>query len=492
MKKIFIILTIVLFTTSCAKFVDTKAPDSSVDASKVFQNDNSAIAAVNAVMSDMGSPYSFAQGSRGVSVVNGLVGDELNTVSGVADYLELYSNAILSNNAITGNIWSGSYANLYKVNAIVEGASASTSLTPAIKSQIIGEAKFLRAFLYFYLVNMYGPAPLITTTNYEQNRIKPRTEVKLVYDQMIADLKDATTLLTEQYRNNLGAVVIQRFRPNKYAAQALLARVYLYAGQWKEAETAASAVITQQNTYKLSGNLSDIFRQPANTEVIWNFAVSSTTAGMTYAFTGDGGHYNPAVLKAYGLGPQISGYDLSNYLSDSIVKAFQATDKRRTEWLEFVTVSGKTYYFPFKYKTDALGFSTTQEYTVILRLAELYLVRAEARIQQNNFSDAVSDINVVRFRANLKDTAASSKELAMRVLEHEKKLELFTEWGHRWFDLKRWPGISNPAISRAEEVMRVITPLKGGTWDKNWLLLPIPQTDIINNPLIIQNDGYRQ
>ncbi|MGN6416241.1 MAG: RagB/SusD family nutrient uptake outer membrane protein, partial [Pseudobacter sp.] len=234
-------------------------------------------------------------------------------------------------------------------------------------------------------------------------------------------------------------------------------------------------------------------RQPGSAEVLWNFAPAygAVAAGITSVFTGDGGHYNPAVLKAYGLPPQSSRYDLSNYLSDSIVNEFAANDKRKLQWLESMTVSGKTYYFPFKYKTDVFGLSTVQEYPVVMRMGEVFLIRAEARIRQEKIEDGIGDINKVRFRASLGDTTASTKETAMGVLEREKRLELFTEWGHRWFDLKRWPGKNNPAITRAEEVMSVITPLKGGTWEKNWLLLPLPQTDIINNPFLKQNEGYQ-
>lgn len=493
MKKIIAIIFIAFCIVSCSKFVDTKAPDSSVDASKIFEKDNSAIGAVNAVLADLGNTYSIIQGSRGVSVVNGLLSDELNTVSMVPEYIEIWSNMVLSSNSIPSSIWSGFYAEIYKVNAVIEGATASQTLTPAIKSQILGEAKFLRAFMYFYLVNMFGPAPLITTPNYEVNRTMARTNVDEIYRQMITDLKEADALLTPEYRNHLGAVVTQRYRPNKYTAKALLARVYLYAGQWENAEKKATAVIDLPGSYNLVQDINQIFRQPGSAEVLWNFAPAygAVAAGITSVFTGDGGHYNPAVLKAFGLGPQTSGFDLSNYLSDSIVNAFAANDKRKLNWLESLTASGKTYYFPFKYKTDVFGLSTVQEYPVVMRMGEVFLIRAEARIQQEKIDDGIGDINKVRFRANIGDTAASTKAAAMGVLEREKRLELFTEWGHRWFDLKRWPGKNNPAISRAEEVMSVITPLKGGIWDKDWLLLPLPQTDIINNPLLKQNDGYQ-
>jgi hypothetical protein len=140
-----------------------------------------------------------------------------------------------------------------------------------------------------------------------------------------------------------------------------------------------------------------------------------------------------------GVPPQSFGYDICNYLNDGIVNAFESSDKRKTDWLESVTAEGKTYYFPFKYKTDFAGLSTVQEYTVILRLAEVYLIRAEARARQGNVNGAKLDVNVIRTRASLAGTTAATDAQLMVAIEQERRVELFTEWGHRWLDLKRWP-----------------------------------------------------
>jgi hypothetical protein len=476
---------------SCSKFVETRTPDSLFEGSKVFENDNSAIAVVNSILANLGRTSSVVQGYRGVSVVSGLLSDELHTVSRFADYQEINKNAVLSSNPITDNIWIGFYANLYKANTVLEGAVRSTTLSGKIKKQIIGESKFLRAFINFYLVNLYGPVPLILTTNYEQNRSATRAGVAQVYDQIIQDLKDADGLLTLDYVNHTGTVVTERFRPNKHAVQALLARAYLYKGDWANAETAATSLVSQTARYGLETNLDNIYRQAASKEVIWNFAPFFSSAGVAAVYTGEGRHYNPAVLKLHGVPPQSFGYDLSNYLNEGIANAFESGDKRKTDWLEFVTAGGKTYYFPFKYKTDLFGLSTVQEYLVILRLAEVYLIRAEARARQGNVSGAKHDVDVVRTRAGLAGTTAATDAQMMAAIEQERRVELFTEWGHRWFDLKRWPGRNNPGISRAQEVMSVVTPLKGGVWNKNWLLLPIPATDIVNNPNLEQNPGYK-
>jgi hypothetical protein len=331
---------------------------------------------------------------------------------------------------------------------------------------------------------------LILSTNYEQNRSATRASVAQVYNQIIQDLKDAEGLLTSEYVNHTGAIITERYRPNKHAVQTLLARAYLYRGDWANAEAAATSVISQTARYDLETNLDNIYRQAASKEVIWNFAPFVSSAGVTTVYSGEGKHYSPALLKLQAVPPQSFAYEISTYLNDGIVNAFESGDKRKTDWLESVTAEGKTYFFPFKYKTGLFVLSTVQEYTVILRLAEVYLIRAEARARQGNANGAIQDVDVIRTRASLAGTTAATDAHMMAAIEQERRVELFTEWGHRWFDLKRWPGRNTPGINRAEEVMSVVTPLKGGLWNKNWLLLPIPATDIVNNPNLEQNPGY--
>jgi hypothetical protein len=127
---------------SCSKFVETRTPDSLFDGTKVFENDNSAIAVVNSILADLGRAFSVVQGGRGVSVVSGLLSDELHTVSNFADYQEIYRNAVLRNNPIIDNIWTGFYANLYKANTVLEGAVKSTTLSEKIKNRSLASRSF--------------------------------------------------------------------------------------------------------------------------------------------------------------------------------------------------------------------------------------------------------------------------------------------------------------------------------------------------------------
>ncbi|MDO5969574.1 RagB/SusD family nutrient uptake outer membrane protein, partial [Flavivirga aquimarina] len=123
--------------------------------------------------------------------------------------------------------------------------------------------------------------------------------------------------------------------------------------------------------------------------------------------------------------------------------------------------------------------ANSEEYPVVFRLAEQYLIRAEARAELGKISEAQSDLNVIRNRAGLGNTTASTKEALRDAILDERQVELFTERGHRWFDLKR-----------RGEAADVLAPLKP-SWQDTDVLFPIPESELLLNPnLLPQNDGY--
>jgi hypothetical protein len=119
---------------------------------------------------------------------------------------------------------------------------------------------------------------------------------------------------------------------------------------------------------------------------------------------------------------------------------------------------------------------------MILRLSEQYLIRAEARTRLNKISEAKADLNTIRTRAGLANTTANDENSLLTSILNERQVELFTEWGHRWLDLKR--------TNKVDVVMSVITPQKGGTWSSNWAWYPLPLYDIQQNSKLVQNSGY--
>jgi hypothetical protein len=179
-----------------------------------------------------------------------------------------------------------------------------------------------------------------------------------------------------------------------------------------------------------------------------------------------------------------------DYLSTALLGAFEANDLRRTAWVDS-TVYGSpaiTYYFPYKYKigtAQAIPGATPTEYIMVLRLAEQYLIRAEARAEQNDLTDAIKDLNVIRRRAGLPILSNSlTMTQVLAAVMQERRIEFFAEWGSRWLDLKR--------TGQVDAVMSIATPLKGqGTvWQSYQQLYPIPHNELNADHNLRQNPGY--
>ena len=119
---------------------------------------------------------------------------------------------------------------------------------------------------------------------------------------------------------------------------------------------------------------------------------------------------------------------------------------------------------------------------MVIRLSEIYLIRAEARAQQQNLAPALSDLDTIRSRAGLPPCTANGIQETLNAIYAERRVELFSEYGHRWLDLKR--------VKAIDQVMTVVSPHKGGSWNDNDSLYPIPFQDIQADPKLSQNPGY--
>jgi len=444
-------LALVALLPACKKFVTVDPPPTQVESSEIFKSDQAAISAAVGLYSRMGSaPLSITNG--GITVYAALAADELYNTASSATYDGYTANAILPTDA-TGHerLWNFGYRNIYQANAVMEGLSASALVTDTLKRQLRGEMLVSRAMNYFYLVNIYGDVPLELGTDYRINSLLPRTPAAQVYNQVVQDLVEAQGLLKSAYPS------AAKGRPNLWTATALLARVYLYQKNWAAAEAQATAVIGS-GSYALATTPATVF-SAASPETIWqlprdnsntaegaNFVPSSATARPTFALT-------------------------------SFLLAALAGDGRKTSWTGLNTVSGTPYYYPSKYKVRTTTPIT--EYYVLLRLAEQYLIRAEARAQQNNISGAQADINRIRTRAGLANTTPADQASLLTAIEKERQVELMFEWGHRWFDLKRTGRID--AVLGAE---------KGAAWQPTDALFPVPDAQLRANPLLVQNPGY--
>lgn len=458
----------VFFLSGCTKLVEVNSPTTNISGLNVYSNDATAAAVLTGIYAQISSSPIIGSDLISIGFLTGLSSDELTLYSGSSDVTQktYYQNKINANNL--SNIWSNVYPKIYISNSAIEGITNSTVLNPNVKQHLLGEAKFLRAFFFFYLVNLYGDIPLPISSDYQINSVLYRIPQNKVWEQIITDLKDAKVLLTPDYLDaSVLKTITERVRPNKWAATALLARSYLYIGDWKSAETESSEIIENTSLFNLEDSLNNVFLMN-NKEAIWQ--LQPVTYGM-----------NTLDAKAYIL-PSTGPSPLTPvYLSNSLLQSFEVGDFRKSRWIDSVTVSGASYYFPFKYKSATIGAPVT-EYHTILRLAEQYLIRSEARVQQDNIDGALQDLNLIRKRAGLNNYKYSSKSALLSTILHERQVELFTEWGNRWLDLKRSKTI--------DAVMSVVTPEKGGKWNSNWQLYPIPAGEIIADGNLAQNMGY--
>ena len=446
-------LITLLAATSCKKYVDLNTPPDSVGADEAFSDSSTATSVVLGIYAGMAS----ANGNNGTnsivfftSVYGAMSADEgyypTNTT-----YDAFETNTLAAGNS-ANVFWNAMYTRISRANYAIEGINGASKLSTSLKNQLMGEAKFLRAWYYFYLLNYFGDVPLVLSTDALKTALFPRAPLADVYKQIVQDLADAKNLLTATYPSN------EKARINRNVVSAFLARVYFYQQNWAAAESEASNVINT-GTYSLVTNLNNVFLNNSS-ETIWQVSL----AGITTPQTIFGSEFIPASTTP------------TFVLYDTLANAFQANDQRKVSWTKSIVYLGKTYYHPFKYKVRTT--TTGNEYPVMIRLSEMYLIRAEARANQNNVSGAQSDLNAIRNRAGLGNTTATTQAQLITALEHERWVKLFTEFADRWLNLKR--------LNKATAVLSLIKP----AWQPFQQLYPIPAQAMTPNPNLKDNPGY--
>jgi len=494
---LFCLLSVMCGMNSCKKLVEIDLPSTSVTTPAAFStNDlaNSVMAGIYSQMMNNNGAMTFSNGAA--TIFNGLSADELVNFSGTTNVEEyqLYTNTIVYDNSITTGFWQVPYKVLYSANAAIEGIAASTSpqLDDSSRREFTGEAKFIRAFCYFYLTNLFGDVPLVLTNDFTKTALMPRTPQADVYKQMVLDLLDAKQLMRTDFSIAKG----ERIRPNRYAATALLARVYLYQRDWANAAKQADSVIANSQ-FSLVNDLNGVFLKNSP-EAIWQ--LQQNAAVKPNNSTWEAQHFVP-IFRWSQLGPgdqatfstpafftMYASYLVPHYtFSAQLASAFEGGDKRKQVWVDSIPspdvapYNGAVYYYPVKY-TQQIGTvnGPVTQYYMVLRLAEQYLISAEAKAQLDDINGAATALNALRMRAGLPNTTAATKEAMLAAIAHERQTELFAEWGHRWMDLKR--------TNKATAVLGAISnkqPFKAGQ-----LLYPIPPTEITNDPNLQQNPEY--
>ncbi|WP_293926816.1 RagB/SusD family nutrient uptake outer membrane protein [Sphingobacterium sp. UBA6320] len=464
-------LTFMLAFSSCEKYLDQNPlPLSVIPSESLYQSDKLVASVVNGIFVSTTISTTFIGPSfSDMVMVSGMYTDEIRNLIPGNNFDVFYKNSIRADNS---PFWNDFYGKIYMVNAALEGVQSNAEKLQ-FKEQWLGECYFLRAFFYYHLVNFYGAIPLALTSDYTVNNRLSRSSEEQVFKQIITDLKLAKELLGEEYKDGSGNSSTLRVRPNKAAAAALLARTYLYAGQWENAENEATAVIQNAN-YALE-SLNKVFLTGSK-ETLWSLANGESKTNAYFKAFNNG---MPVVLARN----QTPGtFTIFGVMTESLYQAFESADERKNSWIRTVKAEASTtrpetiYHLPNKYSSPV----NDAELTVPLRLAEQYLIRAEARARSNK-NTSWDDLNVVRQRAGL---GALQNGDIMAAIAQERRVELFTESGHRFFDLKR--------TKQIDTVMQRVAAEKQSKWESYMALWPIPNVDLFQNPNLSPNPGYGQ
>jgi hypothetical protein len=363
-------------------------------------------------------------------------------------------------NSEASRTWIAGYRALNMANIVLDKIGVVTD--PAQKDRIEGEALFIRGIMHFELVRYYGkpwgataandgPGIVVkTTATYSEEPATARGTVKQAYDQAIADLTAASTKLP----------LSNGVRADKFVALAFLARIYLQQGNYTSARDAANQVI-QSGRYSMNSSITDAFLEDNTPEVIWE---------IEQDVQNNAGTANDGLATFYASLPGIGRADVR--IDTNFVKTYPLVDARRTAWYYPGSGArpGNTYTFKWN--------SFSQNLPVI-RLAEMYLIRAETnfRLGTSVGASPASDLGQVRNPARVGLPVIVAPTL--NDILNERILELAFE-GLRVHDVKRLK-------------QTLVNPQTGATiaWDNDLMVFPIPQREVdASSGVIAQNAGY--
>jgi len=442
----------ILLLVSCEALVEVDDPTNQLGTTQVFEDVQTADAALAGLYAGLRDRSVITGGSYvGIGPLAGSYADDLDCYNNSQGLMDIYQNQLLETNTTIESIWNTAYEQVYYANSIVYGAENSTALSGDDKNRLKGEALFIRSLIYFYLQQLFGDIPYTANLDYEYNRNLSKTEALAVLEQLELDLTQAIALLEDEYRD------AQRIYPNRKSAELLLSRIYLLQGEWALARQTAEGIL-QSPLYAFQADINEVFHK-TGTHILWQLQPeNSGDAAEEASFY----YFSNTAPNSY-------------VLTQNLVRTFAANDLRKQAWMARVSFNGDSWYRPFKYKNRT---DNTSEYSVVFRLEEVYFILAEALAKQDRTGEALPYLNATRERAGLSALASLSVEEFMDELLAEKRREFFTEFGHRFFDLKR--------LGRLDE-LSAVKP----NWEDDKKLWPLPQNELLlNASLYPQNPGY--
>lgn len=464
------LLTIVslgaLLSTSCQKETLDQQPQASLDASTAIKD----AASVNAATLGIYSGYQSGNyyGLR-YQIFADMYADNILNTGTFATFKQVENKLVLPDNVELSSMWNSMYSTINRANTVIAAVPTVADQT-VVKDNVLAEARILRANVYFDLIRFWGGSnngfnkaggvgvPLVLTPTLVEADAAPRARANesSVLGQVITDLDFAIGVSTFGNTNTAGRV-------GKDFAKALRARVALYMGDYATAQTYATELIASGRYLLTAGaDYKNIWALKNTKESIWELQFEPTNSNSIafYYYTTTFGGRNEVAT------------------SGSLNTAHEAGDLRQAV---NATATGGTGSNLKTLKYTRV--STGDDNVVLFRLAELYLIRAEARAQiGTDLAGALADVNVVRARAGLAASAASTTADLMTAILKERRIELAHE-GHRFFDLKR----TNTLASTIGTTFGV----SGATDNRFRALWPIPQREVLTSGgIIAQNTGY--
>ncbi len=481
---IFIMVLASILISSCSKDFIEIIPESMVTVEKVYKTDKDFQDAVIGVYNGLRAPY-FQFWQFGDLRADDTQQDAQRWVAEVRvdDFVMDVNDPLLINS------WRDYYSIIFRINSLLSNIEkADVSIVPN-KELYIGEAKFIRALVYFDLVRIFGDVPMLTNPLSIDEAYKiGREKTDIIYNEIIIkDLLDAENSLPEkQAGTNVG-------RATKGAATALLGKVYLTRHDFANAESELQKVTTMG--YALLNNFNDLFDYTKEHTIEYIFDIEYIDGGFglgsnfTSIFNMEGQDVGPALVseikRIYNItAPQSGG---AGTPSAELRALFDTQDLRKDITVatgvydqngNFVPIVGGITGFTKKYMTSLSINNDSRANWKVIRYADVLLMYAEVLNENGKTNEALVYLNQVRKRAGLAEYLNLTQAEAREKVYLERRFELYLE-GHRWFDLVR--------TGRALEVMqsRGMKP--------HMTVFPIPrsQIEVVNDPSIFsQNPGY--
>ena len=465
--KIVLVFAVGLLSlTSCEDELEL-VPITDKVATNFFSNEAEIESAIAGVYSQLQSNSLFGLDLIGAGEISGEDSFEEIAANDGGRFGQLDDFSTIPGNDLVGDIWREGYEGIQRANVVLNRIGEVEFASESTRNQRIGEMKFARAIIYYYMVRLYGDVPLVIeeTENPSDFFGQGRTPAAQVYDQIVTDLSEAAEQLP---------VTKVSGRPAQGAALALLADVYMTQGDFNSALTLYQEIV-QSGVYELMPTTSEIFgvANEGNAEILFEIQYASGLNGNAE------GSSAASQFRPSGTTANAKGHNLP---TQAFVDSYEAGDSRATDYVG--KGPGSEFNFSLKYEVSPTGADDGGSDHIIIRYADVLLKYAEAMNEVGQTTNAITVLNSVRSRAGLAATAATSQAEVRAAIRQERRWEFIGE-GHRWFDLKRY--------GNAVEVMTAFFNSTGSnaSLDNSKLILPIPQSQVDTDPeFITQNPGY--